>query len=72
MRLKSFRIKNFKSITDTGECHLSAEDNLLVLAGQNEAGKSAVVEALNFFGNGEDDDFERLHRRRNESPEVVC
>ena len=72
MRLKSFRIKNFKSITDTGECHLAKEDNLLVLAGQNEAGKSAVVEALNFFGNGADDDFERLFRRRDESPEVIC
>jgi AAA15 family ATPase/GTPase len=72
MRLKSFRIKNFKSIIDTGECHLSAEDNILVLAGQNEAGKSAVIEALNFFGNGVTEDFERLHRRRNEHPEVVC
>lgn len=72
MRLKSFRVKNFKSIVDTGECHLSEEDNVLVLAGQNEAGKSAVIEALDFFGNGASDDFERLHRRRNESPEVRC
>ncbi|OGG47019.1 hypothetical protein A2671_00555 [Candidatus Kaiserbacteria bacterium RIFCSPHIGHO2_01_FULL_49_13] len=72
MRLKSFRIKNFKSIIDTGECHLSDSDNVLVLAGQNEAGKSAVIEALNFFGNGVTDDFERLHRRRNEHPEVTC
>jgi len=72
MRLKSFRIKNFKSIIDTGKCHLSDTDNILVLAGQNEAGKSAVIEALNFFGNGISDDFERLHRRQNEHPEVVC
>lgn len=72
MRLKSFRVKNFKSIVDTGECHLSQEDNILVLAGQNEAGKSAVIEALDFFGNGASEDFERLHRRRNESPEVAC
>ncbi len=72
MRLKSFRIKNFKSIIDTGECHLSDSDNVLVLAGQNEAGKSAVIEALNFFGNGVTDDFERLHRRRDEHPEVIC
>lgn len=71
MRLKSFRIKSFKSIIDTGECHLSEEDNVLTLAGQNEAGKSAVIEALNFFGNGITDDFERLHRRRDEHPEVV-
>ena len=72
MRLKSFRIKNFKSIIDTGKCHLSNTDNILVLAGQNEAGKSAVIEALNFFGNGISDDFERLHRRQNEHPEIVC
>ncbi len=72
MRLKSFRIKNFKSIIDTGECHLSGEDNILVLAGQNEAGKSAVMEALDFFGNGVTDDFERLYRRRDQHPEVSC
>lgn len=72
MRLKSFRIRNFKSIIDTGKCHLSDTDNILVLAGQNEAGKSAVIEALDFFGNGVSDDFERLHRRQNEYPEVVC
>lgn len=72
MRLKSFQIKNFKSIIDTGKCHLSDEDNLLVLAGQNEAGKSAVIEALDFFGNGPDENFERLQRRQDTTPEVVC
>ncbi len=72
MRLKSFQIKNFKSIVDTGKCHLSDEDNLLVLAGQNEAGKSAVIEALDFFGNGPDEDFERLQRRQDTTPEVIC
>lgn len=72
MRLKSFRIKNFKSIIDTGKCYLSDTDNILVLAGQNEAGKSTVIEALDFFGNGVSDDFERLHRRQNKHPEVVC
>jgi predicted ATPase len=72
MRLSSFRIRNFKSIIDTGECRLSATDNILVLAGQNEAGKSAIIEALDFFANGPSRDFGRLHRRRNEHPEVVC
>jgi len=72
MRLVKFQIKNFKSIIDTGECHLSKGDNILVLAGQNEAGKSAVIEALNFFGNGVTDDFDRLHRRQDEHPEVAC
>lgn len=72
MRLKSFRVKNFKSIVDTGECHFSDQDNLLVLAGQNEAGKSAVIEALHFFGEGASEEFERLHRRQDEAPEVRC
>lgn len=72
MRLSSFRIKNFKSIVDTGECHLSSEDNILILAGQNEAGKSAVVEALYFFNEGGSEEFERMQRRRNENPEVIC
>lgn len=72
MRLISFRIKNFKSIIDTGECSLSKNDNILVLAGQNETGKSAIIEALNFFGNGPTEDFGRLNRRKEEHPEVVC
>lgn len=72
MRLSSFKIRNFKSIINTGECHLSDCDNVLVLAGQNEAGKSAVIEALNFFRNGPSENFSKLHRRKDEYPEVVC
>lgn len=72
MRLKSFRIRNFKSIIDTGECYLSEKDNILVLAGQNEAGKSAVIEALDFFRNGPQEHFERLFRRQDTNPEVIC
>jgi len=72
MRLVSFQAKNFKSIIDTGVCHVADQDNIIVLAGQNEAGKSAVIEALAFFGNGPSPDFERLHRRKEEDPEVVC
>ena len=72
MRLCAFRIRNFKSIVDTGVCHLSETDNILVLAGQNEAGKSAVVQALGFFGKGPTKDFERLHRRQKYSPEIHC
>ena len=71
MRLSSFQIRNFKSVVDTGECHLSTTDNVLVLAGQNEAGKSAVIEALDFFRNGSSPNFDRLHRRKDEHPEVI-
>jgi hypothetical protein len=47
-------------------------DNILVLAGQNEAGKSAVIEALNFFQSGETPEFNRLQRRQDLSPLVTC
>lgn len=45
MRLFSFRVVNFKSIIDSGDCKLSDLDNILILAGQNESGKSSVLEA---------------------------
>ncbi|MBX7186889.1 MAG: AAA family ATPase [Vicinamibacteria bacterium] len=72
MRLASFRIRNFKSIVDTNRCSLGAGDNVLVLAGQNEAGKSAVLEALDFFRNGPSKSFANLQRRREENPQAEC
>jgi energy-coupling factor transporter ATP-binding protein EcfA2 len=45
MKLLAFRIKNFRSIVDTGWCPFS-EDNVTVLVGQNESGKSTILEAL--------------------------
>ena len=45
MKLISFRIKNFRSIIDTGEVFFS-RDNITALVGQNESGKSAVLDAL--------------------------
>ncbi|UZE92740.1 MAG: AAA family ATPase [Methanosarcinales archaeon] len=44
MILKSFRIKNFRSIKDSGECYLNP--NITVLAGKNESGKTNVLEGL--------------------------
>src|SRR5713101_4159750 len=48
MRPKAFRIRDFKSIADSGVCVLSG-DGITVLAGQNEAGKTAVLSALRDF-----------------------
>lgn len=45
MQLISFQIKNFRSIIDTGWVNLSV-DNVTALVGQNESGKTAVLEAL--------------------------
>lgn len=47
MRISSIRIKNYKSIKDSGDVKFT--DNLFVLAGQNESGKSSILEALNTF-----------------------
>lgn len=51
---------------------MSDSNNILILAGQNEAGKSAIIEALNFLRNGPTDKFEKLFRRQNLNPEVTC
>jgi len=47
MDLKSIRIKNYRSIKDTGNIPLT--DSLFILAGQNESGKSSILEALHSF-----------------------
>jgi len=48
LKVIAFRIWDFKSITDSSECLLSA-DNITVLAGQNESGKTAILQALRDF-----------------------
>lgn len=45
---RSFRIHDFRSIVDSGICTFSG-DNITVLAGQNEAGKTAILIALRDF-----------------------
>ena len=51
MKLIAFRIKNFRSITDTGWQSLSP-DNVTCLIGQNESGKTSILEALKVFHTG--------------------
>ena len=50
MKLTAFRIKNYRSIIDTGWTRL-APDNITTLIGQNESGKTSILEALNSFYN---------------------
>lgn len=45
MRPSAFRIRCFKSIMDSGWCNFSP-DGVTVLVGQNESGKTSVLEAL--------------------------
>jgi ABC-type ATPase involved in cell division len=51
MRLAAFRIKNFRSIVDSGWQNLSP-DNITCLIGQNESGKTSVLEGLQVFYSG--------------------
>jgi predicted ATP-dependent endonuclease of OLD family len=48
MKLKSFRIKNYKSIQDTGDIFLD-KGRIATFAGQNESGKSSILEALDAY-----------------------
>ena len=51
MKLKAFRIRNFRSIVDTGWQNISP-DNITCLIGQNESGKTSVLESLKVFYSG--------------------
>lgn len=47
MKIIKFRIQNYKSITDSGDCYFS--EKLTILAGKNGSGKSSILEALEDF-----------------------
>lgn len=51
LRLSAFRIRNFRSIVDTGWQNISP-DNITCLIGQNESGKTSVLEGLKVFYTG--------------------
>lgn len=69
MWFKKFRIKNYRSIVDTG-WHELASDNITGLIGQNESGKTSILEALNSFYNGIISDD--ILRSDLSLPEVSC
>lgn len=66
MQIKKFRIKNYKSILDSGDGYL--ENNITILAGRNESGKTAILEALEDFDTEKQirEDAKPLH-----NPEVI-
>ena len=51
MKLLSFSIQNYRSIINSGWSYL-AYDNITALIGQNESGKTSVLEALRSFYEG--------------------
>ena len=69
MRLAEFNIKNFRSIVDSGWNSLSS-DNITALIGQNESGKTSVLEALYSFYDGAIS--EDILRSDMSLPEVSC
>lgn len=50
MEILKFRIWNYKSIIDSGDCHPST--GITILAGKNESGKTSILEALEDFNHG--------------------
>lgn len=69
MKLIAFRIKNFRSIVDTGWQSLSP-DNITCLIGQNESGKTSVLDGLKVFYSGAIS--EDVLRSDLSLPEVSC
>ena len=51
MKLKAFRIRNFRSIIDT-KWNKFSNDNITCLIGQNESGKTSVIEGIMCFSDG--------------------
>lgn len=69
MKINAFHIKNYRSIIDTGKRYLSP-DNITALIGQNESGKTSVLEALRSFYDGKiSDDVVRSDQR---FPQISC
>jgi len=69
MKPTAFRIKNFRSIKDTG-WHNLASDNITCLIGQNESGKTSVLVGLKAFHDGIL--IEDMLRSDLSLPEVTC
>jgi len=57
LKVDYVRIQNFRSIIDSGNFYL--DNNMTVLAGKNESGKSTILKALETFSSGEfsEEDF---------------
>jgi len=69
MQLLAFRVQNFRSVVDTG-WHALAHDNITSLIGQNESGKTSLLEALKAFHDGRL--IEDMLRSDLSLPEVSC
>ena len=72
MKLNKFRILNYKAIADSGECDLLS-DKITMLAGQNESGKTSILEALRDFDVDQEISPEaKPDGKDNANPEIIC
>jgi ABC-type cobalamin/Fe3+-siderophores transport system ATPase subunit len=69
MKISAFHIQNYRSIVNSGVCYLSP-DNITALIGQNESGKTSVLEALRSFYEGRISDD--VLRSDQTFPEIIC
>lgn len=60
LSLKSFRLRNFKAIQDSGVIHF---EPLTVLIGNNGSGKSSLIEGLRAFREISEDDLVQVFQR---------
>ena len=67
--LKFVQIKNFRSIIDSGEFYIPA-DGITILVGQNESGKTSIIDALEAFNSEIIDNEDRTNR--NEPTIITC
>ncbi|MFT4037024.1 MAG: AAA family ATPase [Thermomicrobiales bacterium] len=58
LRLKKFRVQNYKSVTDSG--WIEVDEMVTALVGKNEAGKSALLSALYKFNPVDGEEFDGL------------
>ncbi|MDB6034428.1 MAG: hypothetical protein JWM16_4766, partial [Verrucomicrobiales bacterium] len=75
MKLKRFRVQKFKCVVDSGWVDV---DELTVLIGKNEAGKTSLLRALHQFNPFKNEpysiprDWPRGHRGERADSQVVC
>jgi predicted ATP-dependent endonuclease of OLD family len=69
MKISAFQIRNYRSIVDSGKCFLSP-DHITALIGQNESGKTSILEALRSFYEGTITDD--VLRSDLSFPEITC
>lgn len=69
IKLNKFRIKNYKSIIDSGDCYLA--NGITVLAGKNESGKSSILEALEDFDTEKEVRKDAVRIQNDGEPEII-